>query len=53
MGSYYLWCHIIAIVFCNDIQRPSVVSSIVKGLKRKVKDASFTSINEAVGYKHI
>ncbi len=32
---------------------PSVVSSIVKGLKRKVKDANFTSIKEAVGYKHI
>ena len=32
---------------------PSVVSSIVKGLKRKVKEAGFTSIKEAVGYKHI
>ena len=32
---------------------PSVVSSIVKGLKRKVREENFTSIKEAVGYKHI
>ena len=32
---------------------PSVVSSIVKGLKKKVKEAGFTTIKEAVGYKHI
>ena len=32
---------------------PSVVSSIVKGLKSRVKESGFTSINEAIGYKHI
>tara|TARA_B100000686_G_C16740593_1_gene946350 strand:- start:663 stop:1766 length:1104 start_codon:yes stop_codon:yes gene_type:complete len=32
---------------------PSVVSSIVKGLKKRVKESGFTSISEAVGYKHI
>ena len=32
---------------------PSVVSSIVKGLKRNTKENNFSSISEAVGYKHI
>ncbi|MBE45175.1 MAG: dihydroorotate dehydrogenase (quinone) [Euryarchaeota archaeon] len=32
---------------------PSVTSSIVKGLKDRVKESGFSSISEAVGYKHI
>ncbi len=32
---------------------PSVVSSIVKGLRSRVKESGFSSIAEAVGYKHI
>ena len=32
---------------------PTVVSSIVKGLKKKVRESGFSSISEAVGYKHI
>mgnify|MGYP002846346783 CR=1 FL=1 len=32
---------------------PSVTSSIVKGLKKRVKESGFSSISEAVGYKHI
>ena len=32
---------------------PSVVSSIVKGLKKYTKENNFSSIREAVGYKHI
>ena len=32
---------------------PSVTSSIVKGLKDRVKESEFSSISEAVGYKHI
>ena len=32
---------------------PSVVSSIVKGLKSRVAESGFSSIKEAVGYKHI
>jgi dihydroorotate dehydrogenase len=33
-------------------QGPSVVSHIVKGLKRKVKENNFLNIQEAVGYYH-
>ncbi len=32
---------------------PSVASSIVKGLRGKVRESGFSSISEAVGYKHI
>ena len=32
---------------------PTIVSSIVKGLKGRVKESGFSSISEAVGYKHI
>ena len=32
---------------------PSVASSIVKGLKARVRESGFSSISEAVGYKHI
>jgi dihydroorotate dehydrogenase len=32
---------------------PTVVSSIVKGLKKRVRESGFSSISEAVGYKHI
>ncbi|MAH98418.1 MAG: dihydroorotate dehydrogenase (quinone) [Euryarchaeota archaeon] len=32
---------------------PSVASSIIKGLKSRVKESGFSSISEAVGYKHI
>ena len=32
---------------------PTIVSSIVKGLKRRVSESGFSSISEAVGYKHI
>jgi dihydroorotate dehydrogenase len=32
---------------------PTVVSSIVKGLKKRVSESGFSSISEAVGYKHI
>jgi len=32
---------------------PTVISSIVKGLKKRVKESGFSSISEAVGYKHI
>jgi len=32
---------------------PSVVSSIIKGLSNYTKDNNFSSISEAVGYKHI
>jgi dihydroorotate dehydrogenase len=32
---------------------PKVVSSIVKGLKKRVDESGFSSISEAVGYKHI
>lgn len=32
---------------------PTVVSSIVKGLKKSVIESGFSSISEAVGYKHI
>ena len=31
---------------------PSVVSEIVKGLKKKVKIEGFVNIEEAVGYNH-
>jgi len=31
---------------------PSVVSSIVKGLSHRTKESGFSSIGEAVGYKH-
>ena len=32
---------------------PTIVSSIVKGLKGRVRESGFSSISEAVGYKHI
>ena len=32
---------------------PTVVASIVKGLKARVRESGFSSIGEAVGYKHI
>lgn len=32
---------------------PTVISSIVKGLRKRVKESGFSSISEAVGYKHI
>tara|TARA_Y100001978_G_scaffold199046_1_gene212603 strand:+ start:196 stop:1302 length:1107 start_codon:yes stop_codon:yes gene_type:complete len=32
---------------------PTVVSSIVRGIKRRVKESEFSSLSEAVGYKHI
>ena len=32
---------------------PTVVSSIVRGIKRRVRDSGFSSLSEAVGYKHI
>tara|TARA_Y100001934_G_scaffold195966_1_gene231039 strand:- start:2838 stop:3071 length:234 start_codon:yes stop_codon:yes gene_type:complete len=32
---------------------PSVASSIVKGLRGRVRERGFSSISEAVGYKHI
>jgi dihydroorotate dehydrogenase len=32
---------------------PSVASSIVKGLKKNTKENNFSSISEAIGYKHI
>ena len=32
---------------------PTIVRSIVKGLKTRVRESGFTSISEAVGYKHI
>ena len=32
---------------------PTIVSSIVKGLQRRVSESGFSSISEAVGYKHI
>jgi dihydroorotate dehydrogenase len=32
---------------------PTVVSSIVRGLKKRVHESGFASISEAVGYKHI
>jgi dihydroorotate dehydrogenase len=33
-------------------QGPSIVSHIVKGLKKRVKENNFLSIEEAVGYYH-
>ena len=32
---------------------PTVVSSIVKGIKSRVRESGFSSLSEAVGYKHI
>ena len=32
---------------------PTVVSSIVKGIRSRVRESGFTSLSEAVGYKHI
>ena len=32
---------------------PTVVSSIVRGIKRRVRESGFSSLSEAVGYKHI
>jgi dihydroorotate dehydrogenase len=32
---------------------PSIASSVVKGLKRRTRESGFSSIAEAVGYKHI
>jgi len=32
---------------------PSIVSSVVKGLKKRTSESGFSSISEAVGYKHI
>ena len=32
---------------------PTVVSSIVKGIKNRVSESGFSSLSEAVGYKHI
>ncbi|MEC7708202.1 MAG: quinone-dependent dihydroorotate dehydrogenase [Candidatus Thermoplasmatota archaeon] len=32
---------------------PTIVSTIVKGLKKRVRESGFSSISEAVGYKHI
>ncbi len=32
---------------------PTIVSTIVKGLKNRVRESGFYSISEAVGYKHI
>ena len=32
---------------------PSIVSNIVRGLAKKTKEAGFSCIGEAVGYKHI
>ena len=32
---------------------PTVVSSIVKGIKARVRESGFSSLSEAVGYKHI
>ena len=32
---------------------PTVVSSIVKGIKSSVRESCFSSLSEALGYKHI